>query len=90
MAATAPGSAGELVLKSCGRAFFVYYVAIAICLLGPRLNPEVRLFGYFHFSVAVGTILGLLLIALVVYLKRGREYRITPRGVMRYSRPLFK
>ena len=72
----------EVVIKPCGRAFFVYYVAIAIFLLGPRLNPEVRIFGMFHFSLAVGTVLGLLALALVVYMKWGREYRITSRGVV--------
>jgi hypothetical protein len=75
-------ASAELVIKPCRRAFLVYYVAIAIFLLGPRLNPDVRIFGLFHFSVAVGTVLGLLVIALVIYLKMGREYRITPRGVM--------
>ena len=82
MAATEPASSGDQVFKPCGRAFFVYYVAIAIFLLGPRFNPDVYLFGVFHFSAAVGTILGLLVIALVIYLKLGREYRLTPRGVV--------
>jgi hypothetical protein len=72
----------EVVIKPCGRAFFVYYVAIAICLIGPRINPDVRFFGLFHFSLAVGTVLGLIIIALVAYLKLGREYRITSRGVV--------
>jgi hypothetical protein len=72
----------EVVIKPCGRAFFVYYVAIAIFLLGPRLNPEVWIFGVFHFSQAVGTVLGLIIIALVAYLKLAREYRITSRGVV--------
>ncbi len=75
---TAPA---EVVIKPCGRAFFVYYVAIAICLLGPRINPNLRLFGDFYFSATLGTVLGLIIIALVAYLKVGREYRITPRGV---------
>ena len=82
MAEAKPEAAGEVVIKPCGRAFSVYYVAIAIFLLGPRLNPDVRVFGVFHFSVAVGTVLGLLVIAVVIYLKMGREYRITPRGLM--------
>lgn len=82
MAATETASVGEMIIKPCGRAFFVYYVAIAICLVGPRLNPEVWFFGFLHFSTTMGTSLGLVLIALVVYLKMGREYRITPRGVM--------
>ena len=71
-----------VLIKPCGRAFFVYYVAIAICLLGPRLNPDVRPFGLFHFSLGVGTVLGLIIIALVAYLKLGREYRITSRGAV--------
>lgn len=72
----------EVVIKPCGRAFFVYYVAIAICLIGPWINPDVQPFGLFHFSQAVGTVLGLTIIALVAYLKLAREYRITARGVM--------
>ena len=72
----------DLVIKPCGRAFFVYYVAIALCLIGPRINPDVWIFGVFHFSLAVGTVLGLIIIALVAYLKLGREYRITARGVV--------
>lgn len=76
-----PSTPAEKVIVPCSRAFFVYYVAIAILLLGPRFNPDVQIRG-FHFSVAVGTILGLMVIALVIYLKMGREYRITPRGVM--------
>ncbi len=79
-------AAPAVVIKPCGRAFFVYYVAIAICLLGPRLNPNVRLFGNFYFSATLGTVLGLIIIALVVYMKMGREYRITPRGVVTFWR----
>jgi len=78
--------APQMVLKPCSRAFLVYYVAIAIFLLGPRLNPEVWIFGVFHFSLAVGTVLGLLVLALVVYMKWGQEYRITPRGVVKLWR----
>lgn len=73
--------APEEILVPCSRAFFVYYVGIVIFLLGPRLNPEVRIFGVFHFSMAVGTLLGLALVALVVYLKLGREYRLSPQGL---------
>ena len=81
MAEKAMAPAPEKILAPCGRAFFVYYVAMVIFLLGPRLNPEVRIFGVFHFSVAVGTLLGLALAALVVYLKLGREYRLSPQGL---------
>jgi hypothetical protein len=77
-----PATPPEQVLVPCARAFFVYYVAMAIFLLGPRFNPNVRVFGLFDFSVALGTVLGLLVLGLVVYMKFGREYRITSRGVM--------
>ncbi|MCL4500337.1 MAG: PH domain-containing protein [Deltaproteobacteria bacterium] len=80
--AAAEKAPAEIVIKPCARAFFVYYVAIAIFLLGPRFNPEVQIFGLFNFSVALGTILGLLVIAAVIYLKFGREYRITPKGLI--------
>ncbi len=73
--------APEEILVPCSRAFFVYYVAMVIFLLGPRLNPDVWIFGVFHFSMAVGTLLGLALVALVVYLKLGREYRLSPQGL---------
>ncbi len=73
--------APEEILVPCGRAFMVYYVAIVIFLLGPRFNPDVWIFGVFHFSVAVGTLLGLVLIALVIYLKLGREYCLSQRGL---------
>ncbi len=68
-------AASEMVYKPCGRAFFVYYVAMALCFLGPRLNPEVG------FPVWLGTVLGLIVVAAVVYMKWGQEYRLTPLGV---------
>ena len=76
-------ASGDLVFKPSARAFFIYYVTIAICLIGPRINPDVWLFGIIHFSVPVGTVLGLLVIGIVVYLKANREYRVTSRGVVR-------
>jgi hypothetical protein len=82
MTATEPAPAGDLVLKPCSRAFFVYYVAIAIFVFGPRINPNVRILGLFDFSAALGAVLGLLVLALVVYMRFGREYRLTPRGAM--------
>ncbi|MGP8051115.1 MAG: PH domain-containing protein [Desulfobaccales bacterium] len=74
-------SGPEEILVPCGRAFFVYYVAIVIFLLGPRLNPNVTIFGVFRFSEALGTLLGLALVALVVYLRLGREYRLSEEGL---------
>ncbi len=67
---------GDLVFKPCARAFFVYYVAMALVILGPRLNPEVGL------PVWLGTILGVIVLAAVIYQKYGQEYRVTSRGVV--------
>jgi hypothetical protein len=80
MAATEPATSGDLVIKPCGRAFFVYYVAMALVILGPRLNPEVGL------PVWLGTVLGLIVLAAVIYQKYGTEYRVTSRGVVRVWR----
>ncbi len=73
-------TSGDLVLKPCARAFFVYYVAMALVFLGPRLNPAVGL------PVWLGTLLGLIVLAALVYQKYGQEYRITSRGVVRVRR----
>lgn len=75
--ATEPAISSDLVFRPCTRAFFVYYVAILLCLLGPRINPAVGV------PVWLGTLLGLLLIGVVVYMKYGQEYRITSRGVVK-------
>jgi hypothetical protein len=71
---------GDLVFKPCARAFFVYYVAMVLVFLGPRLNPEVGL------PVWLGTLLGLILVAAVIYQKYGTEYLITSQGVARVWR----
>ncbi|OGR06807.1 MAG: hypothetical protein A3K23_02075 [Desulfobacca sp. RBG_16_58_9] len=78
--ATGAAAPPELVYTPSGRAFFVYYVAMALCFLGPRINPDVGL------PVWLGTVLGLILVAAVVYLKWGQEYRITSQGVVKISR----
>jgi len=70
----------DLVFKPCARAFFVYYVAMAICFLGPRINPAMG------FPVWLGTLLGLILVAAVIYQKYGREYQVTSRGVAKVRR----
>jgi hypothetical protein len=70
----------DLIFKPCARAFFVYYVAMFLVFLGPRLNPEVGL------PVWLGTILGLIVLAAVIYQKYGTEYQVTPRGVARVWR----
>jgi hypothetical protein len=71
---------GDLVFKPSARAFLVYYVAMAVVFLGPRLNPAVGL------SVWLGTLLGLILVAAVIYQKYGREYQVTSRGVAKVRR----
>jgi hypothetical protein len=73
-------TATEPVYAPCGRAFFVYYVAMALCFLGPRINPEMG------FPVWLGTILGLILVAAIIHMKWGQEYRITPQGVVKIIR----
>jgi hypothetical protein len=80
MAAMEPASSGELVFKPCARAFFVYYVAMALVFLGPRFNPEVGL------PVWLGTVLGCIVLAAVIYMKYGQEYRVTSRGVAKITR----
>ncbi len=68
-------TSGDLVFKPCARAFFVYYVAMALVILGPRLNPAVGL------PVWLGTVLGVIVLAAVIYQKYGQEYHVTSRGV---------
>lgn len=68
-------TAGVLVFRPCARAFFVYFVAMALVFLGPRLNPEVGL------PVWLGTVLGFIVLAAVIYQKYGQEYHVTERGV---------
>ncbi len=73
-------ASGDLVFKPCARAFFVYYVAMAIVFLGPRINPEAGL------PVWLGTLLGVIIVVAVIYLKYGQEYHISARGVARVWR----
>jgi len=55
-------------------------VAMALCFLGPRINPDVGL------PVWLGTVLGLILVSAVIYMKWGQEYRITSQGVVKIIR----
>ena len=73
-------ASGDLVFKPSARAFFVHYVAMFLVLVGPRLNPAVGL------PVWLGTLLGLIVLAAVIYQKYGQEYRVTSRGVVRVWR----
>jgi hypothetical protein len=80
MAANEPEAPGDLVFKPTAWAFFVYYVAMAIVFLGPRINPAAGL------PVWLGTLLGVIILAAVLYLKYGQEYHATSRGVARVWR----
>ena len=68
------------VFGPCGRAFFVHYVAMVICFLGPQINPAAGLPPW------LGLVLGLLLVAAVVYMRWGQEYQVTPKGVSKVWR----
>jgi hypothetical protein len=67
----------EEIWRPSARAFLVYYVAFALAVLGPLINPEMGVPPW------LGFILGLLVAAAVFYLKYGQEYRATPRGLKR-------
>gem|GEM_PF-1773216 len=65
-------------------AFYLYYVAMAICWFGPQLNPEFarRIF----LTPNVGLLLGLVLLAAVFYLRFGQQYEMDAQGVRRVQR----
>lgn len=62
-------------------AFYLYYVAIAICWFGPQINPEFarRIF----LSPELGMVLGLVLLGAVFFLKFGQHYEMDATGVRR-------
>jgi hypothetical protein len=72
-----PDFSQEAVWRPSSRAFFVYYVAIALAVFGPLINPAAGLHPW------VGLVVGLLILAAVIILKLGQEYRATPRGLKR-------
>ncbi|MBM4283695.1 MAG: hypothetical protein FJ128_00380 [Deltaproteobacteria bacterium] len=73
-------SAESRVWRPCTRAFFVYYVAMAIAFFGPLINPAVGV------PVWLGWLVGLLIAVGVAYHLFGQEYRATPRGLMKVWR----
>jgi hypothetical protein len=73
-------ASGDLVFRPSARAFFVHYVAMFLVFVGPWLNPAVGL------PVWLGTILGFVVLAAVIYQKYGQEYRVTSRGVAKVIR----
>jgi hypothetical protein len=72
-----PDFSQEAVWRPSSRAFLVYYVAIAIAVFGPLINPAVGLPPY------VGLAVGLVLLAAVILGKFGQEYRATSAGLKR-------
>jgi hypothetical protein len=69
----------EAVWHPSYRAFFVYYVAIAVAVFGPLINPEVGVPPW------VGFVLGLAVLAALALRKFGQEYRATPKGLKRVN-----
>ncbi|MGQ9920104.1 MAG: hypothetical protein ACUVRZ_02120 [Desulfobacca sp.] len=65
-------------------AFYLYYVAIAICWFGPQLNPEfaARIF----LSPTLGMLLGLILLGAVLFLRFGQHFEMDAEGVRRIQR----
>lgn len=70
---------GTQAVYSSWRAFYLYYVAMAICWFGPRLNPEFS--AQIGLGPKLGVVLGLILLAAVLYLKQAIFYEIGPVGV---------
>ncbi len=67
------------IFTSSWSAFYLYYMAIAICWFGPQLNPAFA--AKIFLTPLVGFILGLLLLGGVLYLKYGQQYEMDTAGV---------
>lgn len=65
--------------RPCGRAFFVYYVAMAVFFFGPLINPNVGL------SPWMGFVLGSIVVAAVAYMWT-QEYQVTEKGISKVWR----
>ncbi len=80
MTATAgPGFSQEAVWRPSSRAFFVYFVAIAVAVFGPLINPAVGVPPW------VGLLIGLAVLAALALRRFGQEYRADSRGLKRIS-----
>jgi hypothetical protein len=69
----------DAVWRPSYRAFFVYYVAIAVAVFGPLINPTLGVPPW------LGFVLGLAIFAALALRKFGQEYRATPQGLKRVS-----
>ncbi len=72
------------VFSTSWAAFYLYYVAIAICWFGPQLNPEFA--ARILLSPTLGMFLGLVLLAAVFFLKFGQHYEMDAEGVRKVQR----
>jgi hypothetical protein len=71
--------AADQVFRPCGRAFFVYYAALGLCVLA-LLNPQPWLPPW------LAVVAGVALAAAVIYFKQGQEYRVTAKGLVKIWR----
>jgi hypothetical protein len=67
------------IFISSWAAFYLYYVAIIICWLGPQLNPDFA--AKIFLTPLIGFILGVLLFGGVLYLKYGQQYEMDSEGL---------
>ncbi len=67
------------VWRPTARAFFVYYVAMAVFFLGPLINPEAGIPPW------LGFFLGVIVVAAVLY-QWNQEYHLTDRGLSKVWR----
>ena len=67
------------VWRPSSRAFLVYYVAIAVAVFGPLINPAVGVPPWLGFLLGLGVLAGLAL------RRYGQEYRATPQGLKRLN-----
>jgi hypothetical protein len=74
-----PKTISRKIFSSAWAAFYLYYVAIAICWLGPQLNPTFA--ARILLTPESGFVLGLLLLGGVLYLKYGQYYEMDAEGV---------
>lgn len=79
MSISAGTSQETRIWRPCARAFFVYYVAMAIFFFGPHLNPKVGL------SPWLGFVLGSVVAAAVAY-QWSQEYQMTAAGLTKVWR----
>ncbi len=68
-----------LIFRPSARAFYLYYVAMFICFVGPLINPAMGL------PVWLGWLLGGVLVVAVLY-QMNQEYQVTRTGVRKVLR----